>query len=88
MSYKTSTSTGGTIGRAAIGGILGGSTGAIIGANTATRETKSDITSYNINITMRNMRNPIISVKTPSESICNTVASVLKNIIDQNEKTL
>ena len=87
VSYKTSTSTGSMVGRAIVGGVLSGGVGAVIGGTTAKQNTKSSITKYKINISMRDMANPVITVETSLEDICNKLISVLKNIIDQNERT-
>lgn len=85
LSYKTSTSTGSMIGRSIVGGVLFGGVGAVIGGTTAEKTTEASVTNYRINISIRNMASPIVSVDTPLEPVCNTITSVLKNIIDQNE---
>lgn len=83
MSYKTSTSTGSMMGRAIIGGVLTGGAGAIIGGATAKKNTQASISGYKINITIRNMQNPIITIETHKEDVMNTLVAVLKNIIDK-----
>lgn len=87
MSYKTSTSTGSLIGRSVVGGVLSGGVGVVIGGTTAEKTTEASVTNYKINISIRNMANPLVSVETPLELVCNTITSVLKNIIDRNENT-
>lgn len=85
MSYKTSTSTGSMLGRAIVGGVLTGGVGAVIGGTTAKKETRSAIAGYEVNISVRRMSAPLITVTTKDESVVNTLSAVLKNIIDSNK---
>ena len=85
MSYKTSTSAGSMLGRAVVGGVLTGGVGAVIGGATAKKETKGIIEEYKVNISVRRMSAPLITVITKDVSVVNTLSAVLKNIIDSNK---
>lgn len=85
MSYKTSTSTGSMLGRAVVGGVLTGGVGAVIGGATAKKETKGTIEEYKVNISVRRMSAPLVTVTTKDTSVVNTLSAVLKNIIDSNK---
>ena len=85
MSYKTSTSTGSMLGRAVVGGVLTGGIGAVVGGVTAKKETKGTIEEYKVNISVRRMSAPLITVTTKDVSVVNTLSAVLKNIIDSNK---
>lgn len=82
-SYKTSTSTLGAIGRAAVGGAIFGGVGAIIGASTAKKTTvKND--EYKFLITTNDFKNPCQKFATPHEHVADQVYSILKIIVDRN----
>lgn len=85
MSYKTSTSAESMLGRAVVGGVLTGGVGAVIGGATAKKETKGIIEEYKVNISVRRMSAPLITVITKDVSVVNTLSAVLKNIIDSNK---
>lgn len=85
MSYKTSTSTGSMLGRAVVGGVLTGGVGALVGGATAKKETKATVKEYKVNISVRRMSAPLITVVTKDISVVDTLSAVLKNIISSNE---
>lgn len=90
---KTSTSSGSMIGRAAVGGVLLGGVGAILGGATAKKNTTTITTPYN-SITYHNYKVHIIvnSISDPqiilefddNEEILNEFISVLSVIIKRN----
>ena len=82
-SYKTSTSTLGAIGRAAVGGAIFGGVGAIIGASTAQKTTVRS-GEYKFLITINDFKNPCQKFSTPHEHIANQVYATLKIIVDRN----
>ena len=86
MSYKTSTSTGSMLGRAVVGGVLTGGVGAFVGGATARKKTKTTIEKYKVNIYIRRMNSPLVTITTEYVSVVNTISAVLKNIIDGNNK--
>ena len=80
-SYKTSTMR--MIGRGVIGASLFGGIGAIVGGNTAARE--SSTSKYVIYITLNNMSNPVIEFSTTSPQCAEQIISILKIIIDRQQ---
>ena len=85
-SYKSSTSTGSIIGRGIVGGVLLGGVGALAGATTAKKNTIEKVDGYTIRITMRGFDKPDIKIHTMFEDYMEEVTSVLKKVIDYNEK--
>ena len=84
--YKSSTSTGSIIGRGIVGGVLLGGVGALAGATTAKKNTIEKVDGYTIRITMRGFDKPDIKIHTMFEDYMEEVTSVLKKVIDYNEK--
>lgn len=87
QSYRVSTSSSSMIGRGLVGGILLGGAGAVVGANTASKNVTSDITTYKIFITTNKLADPVIEYQTTDETTANKLISVLKIIIDKNNTT-
>lgn len=92
---ETHTDTGSMLGRAAIGGIIGGTTGAIIGGTTAKKNTtivtpRTSVTSeikhnYRIDVTIDNLSHPLETILVGNNSeIANQIASILE-IIDRHK---
>lgn len=86
-SYKTSTSTGSMLGRALVGGVLTGGVGALIGGATAEKNTTVSDEEYKVNIFVKRMATPLITVTTKYLPVVNKISAVLRNIIDSNNKT-
>lgn len=84
QSYRVQTSTGSMLGRGLIGATLFGGIGAIVGANTASKNVTPDSSYHKIHITTKNFSDPVIEFMTTDEDIVNKLTSVLKIIIDQN----
>lgn len=85
-SYKSSTSTGSAIGRGIVGGVLLGGVGALAGAATAKKNTAIKVDSYTIRLIMKGFNNADVRIHTSLKGIMEQVTSVLKKIIDYNER--
>lgn len=85
-SYKSSTSTGSAIGRGIVGGVLLGGVGALAGAATAKKNTMEKVDSYTIRVILNGFNNPDVIVNTSLKNIMGQITSVLKKIIDYNDR--
>lgn len=85
-SYKTTTSTSSMLGRGLVGGVMFGGIGALAGANSASSITVKENAQYNFNIILDDFNNPNFSCKYFDEAKANTLYSILKLIIDKNQK--
>ena len=86
VTIESQQSTWGTIGRATVGKIVAGDTGATIGASTAKTRTKiknedSEIT-YTINITVNSINLPLIQYKLNNEDLVTEICSLMDVIIN------
>ncbi len=84
-SYKTSTSTMGTIGRGIVGASLFGGVGAIVGGATAGKSTKTHTDKYTVYITVDDLAHPVIEYTSTNEKCAQQLMSVLKIIIDRKQ---
>ena len=84
QSYSITTSSSSMIGRTLVGGVLLGGAGAIVGANTASKNVTSNGSNYKIFITTKDLSDPVIEYQTTNEATANKLISVLKIIIDKN----
>lgn len=85
-SYKSNTSTSSAIGRGIVGGVLLGGVGALAGATTAKKKTVEKVEGYTIRLTMQGFNNSDVTMYTKYESTMRQITSILKKIIDHNEK--
>lgn len=89
--YKTTTDISSTIGRALVGGIIAGETGAIIGAVTAPQVTQNCIdniqdSKYNIIITINSLSNPNLVIEVSDKYLADEIYSIMQVIINRNHK--
>ena len=87
-SYKTTTSTSSILGRGLVGGMMFGGIGALAGANSASSKTVKENTQYNFNIVLDDFNNPNFGCTYHQEDKANTLYSILKLIIDKNQKKI
>lgn len=85
------TNTGSLIGRAALGHMVAGNLGTIIGASTATKTIETnpsgykDVFDYSVIINVNNLDNPIVTIHTGFDSeLTNQIYSTLNVIVNMN----
>lgn len=91
---NTSTSNKSMIGRAAVGGVLLGGTGALIGGITANKQSNTSLNisqttnhKYEVIITLNNLSEPIIKIELEdNRNAMEKISSVLSIIISRNQK--
>lgn len=83
----TKTATGNMIGRTAVGGILAGGIGAMVGGATAEKKsTSTSVSFYKINITLNDIRTPIYSINLfTNENEARDMNALLSLIIKRTE---
>jgi len=90
ISSTTETNTGSMLGRAAIGGVLFGNVGAVIGGTTASRTTNygnmysTEIHKYKVIITIDSLQSPMVTVDLGNnQELLNKLSSVLTVILNR-----
>ena len=85
------TNTGSMLGRAAVGGLIAGNVGAVIGATTASKtinnsgSISSVLHNYTVAVTVNDLKSPLITFRIGSDQdLLNRISSVLTIIVNRN----
>ena len=86
------TNTGSMLGRAAVGGLIAGNVGAVIGATTASKtinnsgSISSVLHNYTVAVTINDLKSPLITFRIGSDQdLLNRISSVLTIIVNRNK---